>query len=176
MKLTLLIPKLTIVAAFLLGSNSVFALATQHTYHFQASGFSNGAPADSIVGSIIATFDKDVAGSGIVDDISLTIGAHTFTTSEVGFETGDDIGGVLFGGFSCAVDCIGSGTNDFWLYLNDFSDRFSSFAFSIVTGAPLGYFSYASHLAVTESEVPEPGALALIALGLASIVVARKRN
>lgn len=174
MKITTILARMLAVSALLvLSSNAANAAVMQHTYNFTASGFQSGAPVDPVVGSITATFDQTAVGSGSIDAITLNIGTHNFTVGEVGFQ---DFGnGIIFGGTSCAINCMNSSTNDFWLYWSDFSNMSGGqLAYANSPQDPDGAFFYSTSLQVTEGSVPEPATIALLGFGLLGFAAARR--
>lgn len=177
MKITTILARMLVVSALLvLGTNAANAAVMQHTYNFTASGFEFGAPVDPVVGSITATFDQAAVGSGSIDAITLNIGTHNFTVGEVGFEAFSG-GGIIFGGTACAITCMASGTNDFWLYWSDFSNMSGGqLAYANSPQDADGAFFFSTGLQVTEGTVPEPATIALLGFGLLGFAAARRRR
>lgn len=144
------------------------AYATPITYNFTASGFSsaNGSvvPNDTLAGSL--TID-----GATVTGIDLTIDSHTYTAGEVGYLPDWIVGGTA----TSVANAIGWGTTDFWLQ-GTFSNTPSFYDFYYSVDGVYDIFSTDTGTLTVASNVPEPISIALLALGLAALCVARRKK
>jgi hypothetical protein len=88
------------------------------TMHFTASGFqisnSNPAPDDPVTGTIVWDAASPNADVGSITSITLTVGGHTYSVSEIGYGAlfGHGVIGGFYGGGPAGVEVL---TNDFWI-------------------------------------------------------------
>lgn len=137
-------------------------------FDFTATGFTANS------GSAVP--ETDLAGSitiegNIVTDIDLTIGSHTYSTGEVGYEADWIVGGLATG-----INVIAWGTTDFWI-TGDFSETapsFSSFYYSVM-GVEDIFYTFDGTLTV-RNEVPAPASVVLLALGLTALGFGRRKS
>jgi hypothetical protein len=162
-------------AAIVFGSSGAPATPMLHAYSFDFTNFESGAPADPVTGTVSVTFDPALSTSGSpVDAIVLTIGGHSYATSEVAFifPFGQDT--IFIYGLLNGTSVVG-GTNDFFITFNVLTFAGQTLMDYAVAGG-LGPF-FSSQGVVSEPHVtPEPATLALISIGLIGVGFAGARE
>jgi hypothetical protein len=160
---------------------SAAAHATPYKLAFTTTGFGSGlfsgktAPQDTVTGAIYFTAASLGAAITSVDGVDLTIGGHAYTTSEVGASVIGDW--YVFGALVNGVGVTSYASDDFYLIL---SNNFNVFAFAVDQGfdtwATQSITASYSEVPSTPADVPEPGALALLGLGLGGMGLVRRRQ
>ena len=137
----------------------------------------NPSLTDPVIGSI--TWEAASLGGAVesFDSISLTLGGHTYSTTEIGYQYPPAVGHYIIGGLSYRIDAIWSRTDDFlidWNY-GSLSPVAFTYACADVAGIwsvqPPGHFNNFSI-----SVIPEPPATVLTALGLLGLAYACKQR
>lgn len=144
---------------------SAAAVAAPVTYDFAAYDFQsyvgNPAPHTNLFGSF--TLDGTT-----VTDVDLTIGSHTYTASELGYES-------FLGGLACSLGCIAWGTDDFWLIFDANTLAFQNMYYT-VSGVSDFWSTYTGEVTVSTAHVPESSALILMLIGLLGFAARKSRS
>lgn len=155
------------------------------TRQFEFSSTSGPLTFGPTIGSF--TYDDIVApvGGGTVSqlslfsDLSVSFGGYSFdeTSANSGWLVFDSLGGLLealFGTSCSAGVCgIGGGEEGWWIRVG-VPDTTNDFAYSGYNGATGFYQTFSNRL--LENAVPEPAPLALIALGMVGLGLARRKR
>ena len=179
-------PSVALTLILLIGV-SANAATTTYDVSFSADTFQIGsgpdpAPVDPVTGSFTVTLDPAVAVTNNTADISLNslniaLGSSlSFSYDPVAgtFPAGTlRVGGLSFGaGFGSDVIQFNPSTNDFWLYINDFTTTpaFEQLGYTQTSVSSDNlFFTINQTGSANVSVVPEPGSIVLFALGLGGL-------
>lgn len=128
--------------------------------------FDAGAPESSVSGSIVYEAASLGATIDSLTSISLTIDGYVYDLGEVGYTSpwGGDLD--IIGGTTSGINGMTAGTNDFWLVFNRNTETGIQFSYTTESSSSLHSFTFESFSMTSTSQVPEPGVLALLSLGL----------
>lgn len=145
------------------------------TLEFTALGFNPGAPTDPVSGTIVYEAAGLTATIDSLISVDLTIAGHVYSLGELLFvspllDDVDYVGGTTNG------QALSSFTTDFFILWNRVTGIGDRFWYSCAACDRLYTTSDFATFTRTAAPVPEPGALALLGIGLAAMGLVNRRR
>ena len=161
----------TWIAAAILWGAAMAAQATPVTYDFSANVVSGTVSGYFTYDSGTVAPSQFVDATGLFSDLGVTWGGVTYTeaaanTGYLSFDAAGALQDFLFGTACVAGSCSVAANSQDWMV--------ASYGFTYAEGGTV-LFSDAPTFAL-RSQVPEPGSLALLGLGLALLPIVRKKK
>jgi hypothetical protein len=162
-------------AITLLAANSTSAATITFDAYFATS---HSGPLNPVTGSFRASFDNSMSFVDRTDFVELDA-LNIRLDSQVGASYFAEYDVLLVGGTQDGVASVAQNSYDFWLVIANvsnapiFGDPFGGPTFVYTQG---GFFHFVHDVVGVIEEVPEPGALALLGLGLAGVGLTSRRK
>lgn len=164
----------------LLAAGSAQAAVITRSFAFQASGFTNlvgalPAPTDPVIGQVTVTFDTavsvvDVTTGITLDSLNIALG------SPISYQYGAVNGTMFIGGLDDGAGGTSTFRNDFWLMIRNANTTPSFATLQYVAGINGESWGTEAGFVTLVTPVPEPAALALLAMGVAGLGLVRRRR
>jgi hypothetical protein len=158
----------------------ISAQAAVVTLDFSATNFGTigavaPAPTTPVNGQFVWSAASEFSPIDQLLSATLTIDGHSYALGELGFQNGATLS--IIGGLTSGINVVSAtGSPDFFLSFDRTTETFSSFAYGVAGNTTTLWYSADGTISVRASEVPEPGSLALLGLGLAALADIRKRK